>query len=154
MPDQWPRLREPTGISRLPRRGLEACAGGATGISRLPRRGRDTPSKLVEARTFWPGSFSASRMCAAFSASFSAAASCSARTTASSSANLAASAKPKEGEQPWLKLSYWTFNRSAAADAAQRFGGRTTRYGVDARSINSALLAFVQNCVEILRGPL
>ena len=70
-------------------------------------------------------------------------------TLAALAANLAASAKPKEGEQPWLKLSYWTFNRSAAADAAQRFGGRTTRYGVDARSINSALLAFVQNCVEI-----
>ena len=65
-------------------------------------------------------------------------------TLAALAANLAASAKPKEGEQPWLKLSYWTFNRSAAADAAQRFGGRTTRYGVDARSINSALLAFVQ----------
>ena len=63
--------------------------------------------------------------------------------------SLPTQAKPKEGEQPWLKLSYWTFNRSAAADAAQRFGGRTTRYGVDARSINSALLAFVQNCVEI-----
>ena len=63
--------------------------------------------------------------------------------------SLLTQAKPKEGEQPWLKLSYWTFNRSAAADAAQRFGGRTTRYGVDARSINSALLAFVQNCVEI-----
>ena len=75
-------------------------------------------------------------------------------TLAALAANLAASAKPKEGEQPWLKLSYWTFNRSAAADAAQRFGGRTTRYGVDARSINSALLAFVQNCVEILHGPL
>ena len=56
-------------------------------------------------------------------------------TLAALAANLAASAKPKEGEQPWLKLSYWTFNRSAAADAAQRFGGRTTRYGVDARSI-------------------
>ena len=72
-------------------------------------------------------------------------------TLAALAANLAASAKPKEGEQPWLKLSYWTFNRSAAADAAQRFGGRTTRYGVDARSINSALLAFVQNCVEMNR---
>ena len=74
-------------------------------------------------------------------------------TLAALAANLAASAKPKEGEQPWLKLSYWTFNRSAAADAAQRFGGRTTRYGVDARSINSALLAFVQNCVKSTSGP-
>ena len=59
-------------------------------------------------------------------------------------ANLAVSAAPKASEQPWLKLSYWTFNRSAAQDATARFGGRTTRHGVDARSINSALLAFVQ----------
>ena len=54
------------------------------------------------------------------------------------------SASSAKGGDPWLRIAYWTFSKASAEDAGARFGPRTGRCGVDARTMHSALLAYVQ----------